>query len=126
MKTKVMVGIVMVVAAAVFIGMIVLISFPKQLSEGIVVDKDYRPPQTHIDTYGSGNDRQISSHTYPASYAIKVKGYSDSGEMISEWWTVTQGKYSEIAIGDQVYWDEEAGTVFRKGVCYGNQPDSQS
>ena len=79
MKTKVMVGIVMVVAAAVFIGMIVLIFLPKQLSEGIVVDKDYRPPRTHIDTYGSGNDRRFRRIHIQLVMLLKSKGIAIRG-----------------------------------------------
>ena len=85
------------------------------LTEGVVVDKTSVAARTELHSYpvGGGTSRytQIDSHYYPASWHIRVEGISEDGTPAAEWWSIGEGLFELIRIGDYVYRDAQSGAI---------------
>lgn len=73
-----------------------------KLTGGVVIDKDYDAPYTSTHTNIVDGKPVVSTSHYGASYSIKVQGVNDEGETVAEWWSLGEGLYSLISIGDRV------------------------
>lgn len=82
----------------------IVVSTIPRLSAGVCVDKRYDPPYTSMQAYttGSGDNLRVNMHPvhHSASWSIQVSGTMEDGEPRAEWWSVGEGMYSDIQIGD--------------------------
>ena len=83
-------------------GVFAVIECMPELDEGIVVAKDYTPARTRTTTVYTGKNVIPIVQSQRARYSIQVRGVSEDGEEITEWWDVTETAWMNVEIGDEV------------------------
>ena len=106
------VGVFLTVAA--LIAAFIADSAPR-LTVGIVIDKDYQPAYTGTSTSVTNGENGTTVRSHPVHHdarcRVQVSGVDAEGEAVAEWWSVGEGLYSLIQIGDMVQRDPSTGAI---------------
>lgn len=110
---RIIVGLAILLTAAL-LGL--LIAAQPRLTIGVVVDKRYEAAwiggNADVTTDAGHTTRvQVGQTYWPAQWWIRVLGTLPDGTQGAEWWSVGDGLYKLIQIGDAVERDERTGVI---------------
>lgn len=99
--TEIIIAIVMIIVTGVT-ALVIIASVANEnnrISEGIVIDKNYRNAYTTVE-YTKVGDTTIPQNVYhPESYKLEIQGEKNE-EIVEYWFECTAEEYQQYKIGD--------------------------
>lgn len=99
--SEIVIGIIVIIftASMALVFMTYFRNENNKISEGVVIDKNYKAPYTTTIYIEVGDTRIPQSTYHPESYSLEIQGEKNE-ESVTYWFECTAEEYRQYSIGD--------------------------